>query len=305
MNETRYRDAEQALWRSVGVAPTEQRVHLARNNVTVRILEAGEGPPLLLVHGASNCGTSWADLVARLPTRRCLMLDRPGCGLSDPLPHGMGLDSGRRMAETLVADIADALDLATVDLGATSLGGYIALRTAVAAPQRVRRIVLFGWPAGAPVAHVPAVMRWASAPGLRSLAGAVPPSRRAVRAMLRRVGLRSAIDSGRFTAEALDSYTALLRDTDTMRNEITNGRFMTFRGLDPSVALTPEELRSIRTPMYFLWGEDDPLGGPDIAASVVDLIPGAELEVMPGAGHAVWIDDPDHAAKVTDEFLAQ
>jgi pimeloyl-ACP methyl ester carboxylesterase len=305
MHETRYREAEQQLWRSVGVTPTEHRVHLSRNNVAVRVLESGAGPPLLLIHGASNSGASWADLVARLPDHRCLLLDRPGCGLSDPLPAGMGLDSGRRMAETLVADLMDAFELDTLDLAATSFGGYIALRTAVAVPERVRRMVLFGWPVGAPVADVPAVMRWASAPGLRSLAGLMPPNRRAVRAMLRSVGLRSAIDSGRFTDEALTSYTSLLRDTDTMRNEISGGRFMTFRGLDPRVSLTQEELGSIRTPMFFLWGEEDPLGGPDIARWVVDHIPTAELELLPGAGHAVWIDDPDHAAKVTSTFLAQ
>ena len=303
MREARYREAEQVLWRSVGVAPAEHRVHLARNDVTVRVLEAGEGAPLLLVHGASNSATSWAELAARMPTRRCLMLDRPGCGLSEPLPGSLDPDGGRRMAETLVADVADAFDLPSVDLVATSFGGYIALRTAVATPQRVRRIMLFGWPVGAPVAKIPAVMRWATAPGLRSLAGAIPPNQRAVRAMLRTIGLRHAVDSGRFTAEALTSYTALLRDTDTMRNEVTNGRFMTFRGLDPRATLTAAELGSIRTPVYFLWGSDDPFGGADIAETIVGLIPGAQLELMPGAGHAVWIDDPDHAAKATAAFL--
>ena len=46
----------------------------------------GEGPAVVFIHGASNGGSSWASLVARLDGFRCIMLDRPGCGLSDPLP---------------------------------------------------------------------------------------------------------------------------------------------------------------------------------------------------------------------------
>ena len=84
-NETRYRQAEERLWQSFGLRPTEQRVRLARIGVTVRVQEIGQGPPILFVHGGSICGTSWAPLVARLSGFRCLLLDRPGCGLSDPL----------------------------------------------------------------------------------------------------------------------------------------------------------------------------------------------------------------------------
>jgi len=45
-------------------------------------------------------------------------------------------------------------------------------------------------------------------------------------------------------------------------------------------------------------------GGETVAPDFVARIPGAELEVMPGAGHAVWLDDPDWAAKATGRFLA-
>lgn len=85
MNEARYRVAERRLWESKGVTPTERRLHLTRNGVDVRVLEAGNGPPVLFVHGGNVSGSSWAALVARLPGFRCIVLDRPGCGLSDPL----------------------------------------------------------------------------------------------------------------------------------------------------------------------------------------------------------------------------
>lgn len=80
----RLRETEQRLWDSVGLAPTERRARL-RTGETVRVQETGDGPPVLLIHGAANAGTSWMSLMAKLPDFRCIGLDRPGCGLSDPI----------------------------------------------------------------------------------------------------------------------------------------------------------------------------------------------------------------------------
>lgn len=120
-----YVEAEQRFWRSVGVAPTEHRVHLKHSNVGVRIQEVGEGSPILFVHGASNSGTSWADLVARMDGFRCLMLDRPGAGLSDRLPAAFeSVESLAEYSDTLVVDVLDAMGLESADVVATSYGGY-------------------------------------------------------------------------------------------------------------------------------------------------------------------------------------
>lgn len=142
-----YVEAEQRFWRSVGVAPTEHRVHLKHSNVGVRIQEVGEGPPILFVHGASNSGTSWADLVARMDGFRYLMLDRPGAGLSDPLPAAFeSVESLAEYSDTLVVDVLDAMGLESADVVATSYGGYAALRGAAAYPDRIRRMVIFTSP---------------------------------------------------------------------------------------------------------------------------------------------------------------
>src|SRR5688572_18914279 len=84
-NEARFREAEQRLWQSMGLAPTERTLKLERTRATIRIQEVGDGPPVVLVHGASNTGVSWAQLVAGLDGFRSITLDRPGCGLSAPL----------------------------------------------------------------------------------------------------------------------------------------------------------------------------------------------------------------------------
>src|SRR5688572_15276915 len=177
MNEVRYREAERRLWASVGVAPAEQQVRLGRTGLTVRVQEVGQGPAVVLIHGASNSGTSWAGLVTRLDGFRCVLPDRPGCGLSDPLGVSFdGLEPLAAFADTLVVDLLDAMGLDTAHLVATSFGGYIALRTAAAHPDRVGRIVELGWTFGAPVARLPLLMRLATVPALGRLLTAIPPN---------------------------------------------------------------------------------------------------------------------------------
>ena len=305
MNEARYREAERRLWESVGVTPTEQQIRLDRTGVTVRVQEAGDGPPVVFVHGASNSGVSWAQLVARLDGFRCLLVDRPGCGLSEPLPYT--LDDPERLGaygDGLIVDILDALKLDHAYVVATSFGGYFALRGAAAHPDRIDRVVEFGWTVGAPVGAVPLMLRIGGIPTFGRLAGLVPPNERAARAMLRSIGLRGALASGRFSQQMMDTYLSLLRDTHTMRNELKAGpHTFRLRGFNKSVFLSESLLGTIHTPTYFLWGEDDPMGDAEIARQFVSNIPGAELEMMPDAGHAVWIDDADHAAATTRRFL--
>jgi pimeloyl-ACP methyl ester carboxylesterase len=305
MNEARYREAERRLGESVGATPAEQQLQLDRTGVMVRVQEVGDGPAVVFVHGSTNSGVSWATLTARLDGFRCVLVDRPGCGLSEPLPYT--LDDPERLGtygDALIVDVLDALGLAHAHVVATSFGGYFALRGAAAHPERVDRVVEFGWTVGAPIGAVPLMLRLGGIPTFGRLVGMVPPNERAVRAMLRSIGLRQALATGRFSQQMVDTYLSLLRDTDTMRNELKAGpHTFRLRGFNRSVFLPEGLLGTIRTPTYFLWGEDDPMGDAKIARQFVRNIPGAEIEMMPGAGHAVWIDDPDHAAAATRHFL--
>lgn len=306
VNEVRYRDVERRLWESVGVTPTEQHVHLSHAGVTIRAQEVGSGPSVVFVHGVANAGASWASLVCRLDGFRCIVIDRPGCGLSDPLVTGFD-DVGRLAAfgDTLIVDVLDALGLESAHVVATSFGGYMALRGAAAHPDRIGRVVELGWTIGAPIARTPFVMRLASAPVVGRMLAAVPPNERMVRTIFRSIGLRAALDAGRITQPMLDWFLSMLRDTDTMRNELAAGpRILTpIRGINDSILLPHSLLAKIHTPVQFLWGDEDPMGGADIANAFVAHLPNAELELMAGAGHAVWMDDADHAAKTTRAFL--
>lgn len=304
MNEPAYRAAEQRLWRSIGVEPVESTIHLERNDVDVRIQELGSGPTVLLIHGANTSGASWATLAAKLDGFRCLILDRPGTGLSRPIRRRIDSASLPEIADTLVVDILDALDLPSTHLVATSLGGYIGLRAAAASPERIDRMVQFSWPVGARIKHLPWALRAMTIPGLSRLAASMPANERSVRMLFRRLGHGPKLKDGRITQEDLDCYLAMLRHTDTMRNEIAPARALIspIRGL-AALDLSDELLARVACPTLFIWGGQDVFGGPDVAREVVVRIPNAELNLMPDAGHSPWLDDLDRCATAVTDFL--
>ena len=305
MDERRYREAEAALWRKVGLRPSERLLELPAVGATVRVQEVGEGPPVVFVHGASNGGTSWAPLVAGLPGFRSILVDRPGCALSPALDRRFaGMAELGAFADELVVAVLDALELASANLIATSFGGYFALRAAAAHPARIDRLVELSWPFGAPMDSTPVIMRLAMVPLVGRLGARIPPTERMARSLLKQIGLRHAVESGRFGPAEMGWFLSLLRDTDTMRNELdTVPRLVTLRGFNDETLLPAALLARVACPALFVWGIDDPNGGAGIARTFVGRLPDAELELMPRAGHAPWMDDPEHVAARIQMFL--
>ena len=297
MNEVAYRAAERRLWQSRGVLPTEQHVELRRTGITVRIQESGQGPPVLFIHGANTSGASWVALASKLTDFRCLVLDRPGTGLSEPLRGALDRERVNRLGDTLVGEVLDALQLDDAHVAATSLGGFMALRSAAAEPTRVRRMIQFSWPVGAPTTWLPLIMRINGVPGLGRLMARLPPSERSVRMTFRQIGHASSLEDGRITLEDRDTYLALLRHTPTLKEDQRLAAiFVSWRtGLERAM-LPSETLARVSAPTHFIWGERDPFGGPATARDVVALLPNASLEIVPAAGHAPWLDELDRCA---------
>lgn len=302
----RFRDAEQRLWQHLGATPEERWVTLASGG-RVRVQELGEGPPFVLLHGAAIAGASWAHLAVALDGVRCVMVDRPGCGLSDPIVGGPLCDLAAvvEYADRLLPDLLDALELPEAAVGATSYGGYFAIRGAAAAPHRVTRLVEYSFPIGAPIASVPFAARLQAVPGMRSLMTRMPMTRGMVRSALRQFGLRRAIASGAFDDVAIDWAYALLRHTETLANDSRSSPklFTPIRGQNRDALLDDATLARLTMPMLFLWGADDPNGGADVATTFASRLPNAELVVVPGAEHGPWLDDPRTCVDRTRSFL--
>jgi pimeloyl-ACP methyl ester carboxylesterase len=94
--------------------------------------------------GSPNAGPKRAPLVTRLPGFRFLALDRPGCGLSNPVDYSC-LDLSTFAAD-LFCQVLDGLGLPRISVVAISLGGALALYFTHACPERVTRLIQEGCP---------------------------------------------------------------------------------------------------------------------------------------------------------------
>src|SRR5947209_3689211 len=72
----RFRAAEQALLARYGLSASARYVALSDPDLRVRVLEAGDGPPTLLVHGLGAVAATWVPLMAELTGLRLIAVDR-------------------------------------------------------------------------------------------------------------------------------------------------------------------------------------------------------------------------------------
>jgi pimeloyl-ACP methyl ester carboxylesterase len=310
MDEVSYRLHEEKLWEAEGnMVPKEHRIELTHASCTVRVLEIGEGPPVLFIPGAPNAGATWATLVKHLGGLRCLILDRPGTGLSEPLPHVPSPHDLLELGDTLVGDVLDGLHIPRAHIVASSLGGFFALRSAFKSPDRIQRMVQMGCPAFAQGMKEPMFMRLLSLGIVRWLLNRLQPNVKASKNILRQVGHGESIDADKIPAHFFDWYVALQKYTDTMKNDgalIGNiGTF--FGGFSPILTIPDDLLRSVRVPTLFYCGRGEEAlgGGEPIVGPMVATMPDAELQMVPHAGHLPWLDVPQASAQAVFEFLGR
>jgi pimeloyl-ACP methyl ester carboxylesterase len=295
-----YRHVEQELWLSaVGALPAERYLQLPGLGVRVRILEHGQGPTLLFVHGGPSAASKWAPLVQALPDFRCVLLERPGCGLSEgPIRPRRGVRS--MMAQMLDETIA-ALGAAPDAIVASSFGSFAALAFALAHPQRAPRMVHLGTPALIPGAGVPLPLLLPCLPAIGPLIRRLtPPTLAQTRQAFRTMGHGEALFADKRMEPFFAWYTALMRHTPTRANDQN-----LFGRIRPGDTLEAAELGRLATPMSFFWGEDDSFGGPDVARALAAALPNARLELLTHSGHLPWLEAPERAAAHVRSFLAR
>ena len=301
--EESFRQAEQAFWGQYGLAPREQFVEVGSPAVRLRVQEVGSGQPVLFVHGTGGSGAYFAPLVRELQSFRCLVLDRPGWGLSEEVNF-----SGRpytTVVSDLLGDTLDALGVDRAHLVGGSIGDLWALRFAQAQPSRVERIVLLGGgPLTAEVA-VPPFIRLLRTP-LGQILVRIPENRKMLRKQLRAIGHAESLSAGRITDAFLDWHVAMSRHTDWARH----GRDMVRaivgrRGFMPGLVLHKDEVAGIEQPTLMVFGTRDPNGSVGIWKRFVGQLPRGELELVDGGGHVVWLDDPPGVGGRVMRFLSQ
>jgi pimeloyl-ACP methyl ester carboxylesterase len=295
--------AERALFARYGVEVGARRVGLADPPLTVRVLEAGEGDPLLLVHGSGMAAATWTPMLAHLRGRRTIAVDLPGFGRSDPLDY-----SGRALRAHAVAQLTsllDALELARVPIVGTSLGAMWALCLALDRPERVSAVAALGVPAVAlPGVKGDPFFTAMTTPVVGSVVSRMPPP--PTTGMVRRT-MHGAI--GKETVARLpDELFEVVRHNmrgpgwqQAMRTHLP----LAFKAGRQRMenALTDDELRRIEAPVLFIWSTGDVYGPPSIGERAVAVMPDARLEVIPGGGHAPFLDDPQRCAALVEQLV--
>jgi 2-hydroxy-6-oxonona-2,4-dienedioate hydrolase len=294
--------AERRLFDACAIEVTSRRVRLADPPLAVRVLEAGDGPPLLLVHGSGMSASTWAPLLPYLAGYRLMSFDLPGFGLSDAFDY-----TGRSLREHAVAQLMsllDALDLEQVPVIGTSLGGMWALCLAVDAPGRITALASLGVPAVAlPGMRGDPFFTALSTPGLRHVVASIGSPSVAV---TRRSLARGAIGP-RATELAPDGFFNVVHEgmrQPGFRTAMLSHMWLAMRlgRPRPENLLSDAELQHIAAPVLMVWGDEDPYGGPEIGQRAAALIPNAHLEVIPGR-HAPFLDDPQRCGALIDELL--
>jgi pimeloyl-ACP methyl ester carboxylesterase len=305
--EQRFRDLQDRALSTYKVPGVSKQVSIAHPPLNVHFLDAGEGDPLLFLHGGNSVAAGWIPLLAKLDGYHLLAPDRPGCGLTTKFNYSNV--SLRDHATAFVGSVMDALGLNEAVIVGNSMGGYFALAFALSHPDRVSKLILLGEPAGsAPDIRVANRLVGTRIINSALFLSVLKPGPETMRNSLRNMLLAH---PERVSDELFDCLTAGAVIPGAAESWITMNESLfrpsgvgLFSGASTlSYALRPE-LTTLRTPTLFLWGDRDTFGPPTLGKEMAALMPEARCEVIPDAGHLPWVDDAELCAQHMRAVLA-
>jgi pimeloyl-ACP methyl ester carboxylesterase len=246
---------------------------LDRDGVKIYYEVHGEGPPLLLTHGFSASSHMWAGQREALGKHfKLITWDMRGHGRSDYPSDQNAYSEAATLGDMLA--ILDHVGAKTAIVGGLSLGGYMSLAFRLAHPERVRALLIID-----------------TGPGFRS-----GEAREGWNTYARRTAdLFEKEGLGRLSESSVEARTAPHRDA--------SGVARAARGmLTQRDARVINSLPEINVPSLVIVGANDK---PFLTASdyMASKIPGAKKVVIPDAGHAANIDQPDAFNEAVLAFL--
>jgi 3-oxoadipate enol-lactonase len=246
---------------------------------------AGDGPAVVLVHGFGLDLRMWEEQAAHLAARyRVISYDCRGFGSSGPFDPAVGYTH----AGDLIA-LLDHLGIEQAVLAGLSFGGRVVLRTALAAPDRVRGLILLD----AVLDGVP----W-DPESEAAIERAVQQSRTHGMLAGREAWLAHPLfAAAREKPEVASRLTAMV---SAYPGQHWIGRDPHERDERPLL----EALTDLTMPVLVVVGELDVPGFREMSAVLARRIPGARHQVVPRAGHLVNMEQPAAVHQILDAFLA-
>jgi pimeloyl-ACP methyl ester carboxylesterase len=275
-----------------------RRRFLTLHGQRLAYLEAGAGPPLLLIHGIAEAAWAWEVIIPDLArAHRVIAPDLLGHGRSAK-PRG---DYSLGNQATLMRDLMISLDIERATLVGHSLGGGITMQFAYQYPERCERMVLVS--SGGLGQDVTFVLRSLGLPGADLVAPLVLSN------TTRDLMLSIARWLGRRGVKASPGQKALWRSYAGLTEPATRAAFIATvravidqRGQRVSALERLYLARSL--PTMLLWGENDRIIPVSHAITAHEEMPSSRLEVIPGAGHFVVLEKPALVSELILDFLA-
>jgi pimeloyl-ACP methyl ester carboxylesterase len=245
--------------------------------------EAGEGPPVVLLHGFPTSSFLWRDLLPILSVgMRVVAPDLLGFGESEK-PEGADLSLVAQAG--YVRELTGALGIERFAVVGHGMGGGVAQRLAL--DGGVDAMVLI---------DSYAFDQWPSA-GAKEVRDVPPDSTPEAVEALVRVWLEDTVVKRALTPDEIESYVRPWREDPAAL--IRGILALDGRGLEDAEASLP----SLDAATFVVWGEDDPYLPAAIAERLGDCLPGSMVALLPGCGHLVTEDAPETVVGLVSQFL--
>ena len=251
---------------------------------------SGQGSPMVLVYGTPSRSCIWAAVAPALAERHAVyVLDLLGFGMSRGTGHQ---DTSIPAQSRAIAELIRRWGLAAPGIVGHDIGGAVVLRTHLLERVPFSRIALVDAVVLRPWITPTTRHKQTYAEAYRTMPNHIFHS--TVLAHLR-TATALPIDEAAFAAifgqwEGEDGQARYMHNLEQFDERFTDE----FEPL----------LGSIRVPVRIVWGKRDAWLNPAFAHRLLALIPGAELSLIPGAGHFSMLDRPDEVAQELTNFFA-
>ncbi len=254
--------------------------HVQAGAFRLHYLEAGAGPPLVLVHGlASSATQDWGRLIAPLGRRfHVYAPDLPGFGESE---RPAGADYSIPMQVEALRGFMTAVGVGKARVAGLSMGGWIVCRLAGSHPEMVERLVVV------------------DAAGMRPDGPRIPAE---VLLPRNEEGVRRLVAAVRNNAPVPPSFVARDILAHRLREEWIVRR--TLESMRAGRDWLNGTLGRADMPVLIVWGKQDRLISVTYAAALEAEFPRAELKVLDGCGHVPMADCPEAFDREVVPFLA-
>lgn len=241
---------------------------------------AGEGEPVLLIHGLGGTSNTWTPLAAAFARHKRVAFDLPGSGRSYRVESALSLQF---FLDTAMK-VMQRAGVGRAHIAAHSMGTIVAAHLAAAEPAKVASLALFG-PLLAPPEPARAAIRARAA---KAREGDMQP----IADALLQAGLSTETRTKRPAAVAFVRESLMRQDPQGYA-----------ASCEALAGMQPADTSRIACPALLVTGDEDAVAPPQSVRAMAQKISGSRVEVLRGCGHWTPVEKPDECISLLRRFL--